>query len=56
MSLLDESLANSRALGRRPVMERGLLSRRARRKASPADGKTNAVGRSCRAWLHCTGC
>ena len=33
MSLLDESLANSRELARRPVMERGLLSRRDRRKA-----------------------
>ena len=28
MSLLDESLANSRELGRRPLMERVLLSRR----------------------------
>ena len=36
MSLLDASLAHSRALGRRLLLERVLLSRRDRRKASPA--------------------
>ena len=36
MFLLDESLANARALGRRPLLERVLLSRRDRLKASPA--------------------
>jgi hypothetical protein len=36
MSLLDAFLANSRELGMHPLMERVLLSRRDRRKASPA--------------------
>jgi hypothetical protein len=40
MSLLDESLANSRELGRRPLMERVLLSRR-------DILKTKSVARSC---------